>query len=100
MEENKAELTDKEKEEIYKKLINYICNYNEKNDDNEELITKIFYNKEYNKSPWWDEEEKKDDKIYYNQKAHIVMRILSKYDKKTVLLSEFPIKVSFIYCIF
>ena len=72
MEENKAELTDKEKEEIYKKLINYICNYNEKNDDNEELITKIFYNKEYNKSPWWDEEEKKMIKFTIIKK-HILL---------------------------
>lgn len=78
MKENKVELTDEEKEEVYKKLINYICNYNEgnENEDNKKFLEDISKNEKHNKNAWW--EEKKDGKIYYNQKAHIVMHILSK----------------------
>ncbi len=84
MEEEKVELTD----EVYKKLINYICNYNEgnENEDNKKFLEDISKNEKYNNNAWW--EEKKDGKIYYNQKAHIVMHILSKNNNREEPLED------------
>lgn len=66
-----------------KKLINYIIHYDitdENNGYKSAILKEIFTNESYNNNAWW-AIKKKDKEIYYDQKAHIVMRILAKSNK-------------------
>lgn len=81
MENNQMKLTPDEINSILK-IINCLSNYYETRDENYDkencALNKVFNDKEFQNSDvsWW--EQKINNKPYYNQKAHIIMHLLSK----------------------
>ena len=68
-----------------KKLINYMIHYDitgENEGYKSSILKEIFTDISYNNNAWW--EIKKKDNKYYDQKAHIIMRILAKSNKKNI----------------
>lgn len=78
----KKELTNEKEKELKIKIINLLLLFNEKNEqdynDKNSDLYKTFHDTDYQNSPsnisWWYE----SDKTKYNQKAHIILHLLSK----------------------
>ena len=67
-----------------KKLINHVIHYDITDKDTfykPDVYNEIFTKKKYNSDAWW-AIKKEDKEIYYDQKAHIIMRILTTNKNK------------------
>ena len=83
MKENKVELTEEKEKELKIKLINYLLLFKEKNKKDYREGTDLY--KTFNCYDYQNINEKRDDSSnwwkdgdYYDQKAHIIMHLLSK----------------------